>query len=159
MHDLIGLMNEDGELRSVLPEDSVWVPAQVWYSEGEYGGQIEWESYGPAEETPRREDDLGGLLDSFINLVDADSHEFPEFAKRWGVLALCEQHQAPATHDLECWPWLNSEPIVVWRAIAAKLRALLLIASSLHAGELPRRTLWQDYYGEDYEPDTSPFIG
>jgi len=103
---------------------------------------------------------LSTMLDSFIGLCDAD--DFPiavlSFAKKWGVLGVCE-HDLPCSHnpgpsgppclpmlvtplprqgsDVRCW-----EPISVWWACSRKMKGLLSIAAMLTQGKRGRFEDW-----------------
>ena len=84
-----------------------------------------------------------GCLDAFLALEQAPLAEFPAFARRWGVLGVCAEHDLPGAHaacaprraarDHDRFPRVSltegwtaplrvyREPVSVWRAIAARM--------------------------------------
>jgi len=89
-----------------------------------------------------------GLLDEFLSLADDQTGEaILRFARRWGVLEVCEHGRPPRHGDRnseptrclprgaigrgEAWALLASP----WRSLSAAARALLRIAVAVEAGE------------------------
>ena len=81
------------------------------------------------------------LLDSFIELADADSETIHNFACRHGLLDLRKEHSLPfhnlsfiyniwVNPDRSCKP-SGAEPIETWRNWARKFQAVLRIVSKL----------------------------
>lgn len=108
-----------------------------------------------------------GLLEGFLVLSDDRSGDrIARFARRWGVLAICE-HGLPYTHNAPYWDdeWDTQhvgddfclplgiehideggeawEPLSAWRRLAETLQALLAIAVALQQDERPTRAGWQ----------------
>lgn len=99
----------------------------------------------------REVDDLSGLLGAFLRLDGGRPKRFLSFARRYGLLYLCE-HDLPATHPplaLEtaearrdtypCFPLVlesdGRERIDAWRVFPRAARAFLAIAAKLKDGE------------------------
>lgn len=90
-----------------------------------------------------------GLLQDFVNLAHAPSEKILQYAKKWGVLEICE-HQRPACHQrlngLLCEPQLYGdlfwEDVSVWRQYARLFRSHLSIAARLASGE---KGLFEDW--------------
>ena len=105
------------------------------------------------------------VLDRFVRLSDASDAAILSFAKRNGVLWLC-QHDIPCTHnwvttmqpgDKEgCWPvgWPYDcrEPLYRWREVARRFRAVLTLAACLHDGRKTRREDWKAFESVETEP-------
>lgn len=102
-----------------------------------------------------------GLVDAFVKLADANPEDIRDFARRWGVLLICE-HDKPAGHSFprellidalnapeksgwcaplgspdECW-----EPLGSWYTLAREARAMLNVAAALHNQKLAKRGDW-----------------
>lgn len=107
------------------------------------------------------------LLEDFLDLGIADdetlSRAILRFARRWGVLNLCE-HALPAMHSPDCWHrlpirppprpgWLGAwkEPIEGWRIYARKALTLLRLAAKLERNQLglrpPRQRERDGFFG------------
>ncbi len=67
--------------------------------------RLQWH-IGESEE--RWVDPSPGLLEDFVNLRDGSSEAILAYARRWGMLRLCE-HDFPAGHPSEYWP---TQPII-----------------------------------------------
>jgi hypothetical protein len=121
------------------------------------------------------------LLDSYIELADADSETIRNFACRYGLLDLCKEHSLPFCHNLSFIynGWVNPdrsckpsgvEPIETWRKWARKFQAVLRIASKLSDRQPGDRSDWdlvltdidfgnEPFYWDDVEEiDTLPNI-
>ncbi|MGH8072261.1 MAG: hypothetical protein ACRERE_44925 [Candidatus Entotheonellia bacterium] len=103
-----------------------------------------------------------GLLDAFVRLADTEPEAIRDYARRWGVLMICE-HGIPAGHswprepivdilngpekDMLCrprgWPDACWESVGAWYVLARQARALLHVAAALHNGTPARRGDWQ----------------
>jgi hypothetical protein len=109
-------------------------------------------------------DNTEEILWKFIRLHDAPSDEILRFARKWGVLGICE-HSFPATHNPPrmakskshpaCTPLrLNAdnywEPLQSWRDYSRQARGILRIAARLHQDKLGLKEDWEAVYGEDY---------
>jgi len=96
-----------------------------------------------------------GLLTQFVQLADAPAEQIAQYARRWGMLGLCE-HGVPAGHGrsadgrthfgcpLQGQAWVSTdagfeltawEPLELWRRYAREAAVLLSIAATLHRGE------------------------
>ena len=63
--------------------------------------------YNPMEQSGVAKD-AAGMLDAFLNLANSDDAEIVRYAKKWGVLGLC-QHNLPADHgDIVTFRWVSS---------------------------------------------------
>ena len=126
------------------PEPAVPLDAVVRSDAG--GDWLVWQinATGPDEGFVRgRSGD--GCLDAFIALAGAPLDAFPSFARRYGVLGICEAHGLPGVHascppqavalTYDLFPRVSMtegwtvplrafrEPIAAWRALAADFEA------------------------------------
>lgn len=96
------------------------------------GERLVWRDLGPGS-LP----DSEGLLGRFVALRDAPPEQIADFARLYGVLAICE-HGHPAPHvrtadngSLIACSWQREgdgggvEPLAAWRALAQKATSLL----------------------------------
>jgi hypothetical protein len=103
-----------------------------------------------------------GLLQSFIRLADAPDERILAFARRWGVLELCE-HDLPLRHLVSGWAHTDApfyarswcdyrqsepggriwEPLSAWRTWARRAAATLNVAISFYRNKLPPLEEWQ----------------
>ena len=97
---------------------------------------------------------------SFLKLANATDGKIAQFAEAWGPLGICV-HGKTVTHAGECqllrWedcPWLSDEersrcpddaapleywePLAAWRFYARQFAAILVMASELNKGRVPR---------------------
>lgn len=87
------------------------------------------------------------MLDQFLSLSNADVEQMRAFARKYGVLAICE-HGKPTSHDLRCGsapcPEIRgwSEPLDRWRYYAKQFQAVLRIADRLNRNQLGTREDW-----------------
>ena len=104
-----------------------------------------------------RGDGPDGCLPAFLALEAAPAEAFPDFARRWGVLGICAEHQLPGVHAA-CAPregelahelfnfvsmtegWtvplrIYQEPISLWRETAATMAAALRLGRALRRDE------------------------
>jgi hypothetical protein len=101
----------------------------------------------PAPASRRR-----GLLEQFVKLADAPATAIAAYARRWGVLDICDQHRLPGAYmhrsedGKNChqmgWPGESYEPIDRWRDCARHVRALMNVVAAVHLGEVGRREDW-----------------
>jgi hypothetical protein len=110
--------------------------------------------YAPFEQG--RGDPVGNtkhLLLEFVNLADASDADISGYARRFGVLGLCEQHNCPVGHPMRLdgvavfpggpspnchpagWPGVCQEPIDQWRVWSKAFGTLLRLATALRMGE------------------------
>ncbi len=105
-------------------------------------------------------------LDGFIKLADGSDDDILSFARRRGVLDLCQHGLAVGQPDIRYWmfdhrgieqcsphPWPEGAPVGVpetgkehvdfWRAWSRRARALLHIAGALHCRRAGENVDWQ----------------
>jgi hypothetical protein len=154
--ELAGLSDDGmGLTRPVRTSD--WrVPARVdLYGDGLLWHYIDGPRIGKIIHARR------GLVDAFVKLADANPEGIRDFARRWGVLMICE-HGKPAGHSFprelltdalngpeksgwctprgwpdECW-----EPLGAWYMLAREARAMLNVAAALHTQQPAKRGDW-----------------
>lgn len=89
------------------------------------------------------------MLERFLSLGDATDAAILRFAKRYGVLALCD-HGAPSSHSPQCrpvgWPGPCREALVDWRFFSRSVLATLKISAALTLGKTPAPADWQVIY-------------
>jgi hypothetical protein len=108
-----------------------------------------------------------GVLNDFIPLAEATGESILAYARRWGVLEICE-HNLPRTHrgesyETRCRPLrheserggLYSEPLSAWRSLAARVRATLNLAAALRLGNRGLPQDWQIVFAS-HEQDLWP---
>jgi len=103
-----------------------------------------------------------GMLADFLRLEDARDDKILAYARRWGVLGICD-HGLPCSHNqyptgiLEgvkpCLPILATplspgeyrvrEPLVIWREWSRKAQALINISVQLNQDRFPRVEDWR----------------
>jgi hypothetical protein len=105
-----------------------------------------------------------GMLTDFMRLHDATDEGILTYARRWGVLGLCE-HGLPCSHNQypdgllhgvrPCLPMLATsprnaesdirlkEPVAAWRMWSRKAQSLINIGARLNQGKLARVEDWQ----------------
>jgi hypothetical protein len=107
-----------------------------------------------------------GLLEGFISLADAPPQVIRNFARRWGVLALC-RHGLPMSHNgvrsnpdkqeiasWGCAPILADggwdtllEPLEPWRRLSGAARGMLNVGASLRDGRPGTISDWRSIDG------------
>lgn len=138
--NLIGPLDITGwyvpEVVNLQGDDLVW----DWFSTNARAGQEANRIRATSE-----------LLGNFIRLHDADDDRILKFARKWGMLYLCE-HGLPARHTGDvCLPlgkWIglngrNHEPIEGWRIYSRKAHELLNEAAKLYE-EIRNRNIDHD---------------
>jgi hypothetical protein len=106
------------------------------------------------------------MLRDFVRLCDSPRDSAVRaYARKWGVLGICERHGLPCSHGQStyglydgaepCLPMLvtplppdgsdfrHKEPIAVWRLWSSKAKALLTIAAELNEERIPSVGDWQ----------------
>jgi hypothetical protein len=128
----------------------------------------QWEKIGPRDQKINSEPKI---LEQFVNLYNAPGERIKDYAKRWGVLRLCE-HLLPLSHNryhppflfrpstaewmqrrasekyLSCEPLGDTwdagwEPLETWRQFALLFRTLLNLAASIHLIQPGKPEHWQ----------------
>ncbi len=112
-----GLTTGDGQLERPLAQ---WVRPAVVELEGE---RLRWEYFDKNAVLGRHGRMGPGLLAEFPKLADAPSLAIRDYARRWGVLSIC-QHGWPSSH--------NPPPIV--GGIADLLLGVIHWAGPVRAG-------------------------
>lgn len=80
----------------------------------------------------------------FIDLRAGTDADILKYAKRWGVLELCEKHRLPTTHMFPCQPLGTAgEYLDEWRAYAKIAAAILEISQRLDDGKLGALQDWK----------------
>jgi hypothetical protein len=170
---LTGFTGPDGKLDRRLESDSWELPTRVELD----GQKLIWALERSPEPMPSkrvgRHDDL---LTRFIGLADAPDRAIGEYARRFGVLGICEHGIPCGTHggtgvhhcsrlvdhdwdrldaDPEAYfdEWVSHpgskdswDPIAGWRHYARQARAALAIAARVQVGQPGREEDWRTIY-------------
>ena len=151
--ELGGLYSETGPLERLPPVGELMVPNDV-----ELEG--EWLCWGwgvdPLQWTTRRPGPH--ILSDFVRLADGDGSTIRAYARRWGILGICE-HGLPSSHlgnedgtprcrplsrrEDPAWRFDGWEPLERWRHFARQARAILDLAASLHTDQPGQPEDWQ----------------
>jgi hypothetical protein len=133
-----------------LPIGSWTVPTDVELDAA--GEHLVWRSLPSRSVAP-----APGVMHEFVLLAGASAEAILAFARRWGVLGICE-HGLPARHNAPMWMAGQTyehgckpvavgevnpigregtfvEPIDAWRRLAHRVRAVVTLATRLHDGE------------------------
>jgi Homeodomain-like domain len=154
------LARESGILERPLGEKAWEIPVEVDL-DGEF---LRWKN------VPRRTVRLPErLLEQFLALADAPVKRIEAYARRWGVLWLCERHSYPFRHGLEFGMWSVPPPLPRkrqvwplplhcmpdetggylrervdgWRFWARRAKAALDIGAQLHQGQVAAGSTWR----------------
>jgi hypothetical protein len=103
-----------------------------------------------------------GMLEDFVLLFGKSSEAILAYAKRWGVLGICEEHAFPIGHGCpprgglkvslgQAWKYSDAEllfqqdgdPVSAWRQFSEAAYAVLAIHAHLNAGQVPDEQLWK----------------
>lgn len=147
----------DGSVRRPLAMDAWYLPAKVAI-QGEWliSSWIdpkwwrvkrlqEWKDLRPTASPPGAE-----LLEQFVRLADATPKEILGFARRWGILEICE-HNLPQTHDQACVTSAakrsagsptTRELLRGWRSVAQWMDAVMRLAAALDRGADGDQAAW-----------------
>lgn len=153
--------------RPVLAQVTSWVPSQVWLANEQ---EL---AYKSSRSMPTRTINSGiGALEAFRALGHRNSDgqwvlssgpKIIPFARRFGVLGWCADHNAPWTHLKEVVDALergtpypcqgfsepSMEPLSAWRLWVARANAMLEVASAIQAARMPLLTDWQALFPDD----------
>jgi len=151
------LLSESGTLDRPFQMRQFPVPKIVELS----GDRLVWTSYLPGRGfVYRKAEKSPDLLLRFIKLADASPLKIRDFARRWGVLAICE-HGLPVGHSkiFSASPLVESgcqplkfnaeyswEPLEKWQYFSRIARAMLNIAARLHQDRLGDPQDWLTIY-------------
>jgi hypothetical protein len=136
-----------GKLQRPIDAGLLLVPRSVWLD----GESLHWEITGSLSggTGARLVRPSPGLLSEFLRLESAEAEEVLRYARRWGVLALCE-HGLPRSHRSDpvpgtfevcggLWPDLvekglaaGEEPLAKWRELSREAKLILRAAAALH---------------------------
>jgi hypothetical protein len=122
-----------------FPFDMICIPAKMWVE----GGWLMWLRHETYTAAPSPD-----LLSDFLNVNSAD--DVLKFARRRGILGLCEKHGWPGWHSIHdndfgrlkgrpCLPYRANdacgERIDDWLLYATQARAVLNLAARLHQSQ------------------------
>lgn len=110
-----------------------------------------------------------GLLAGFVELWDWGEPEIFDYAKKWGVLGIC-QHQLPASHNNypfgaqyganACCSlpshrrgYVSADPIEDWRRLSKRVRAAQNLGGFLNQDKFGRPSDWK-LLGPSYAPES-----
>ncbi|HUG00891.1 MAG TPA: hypothetical protein VML95_03450 [Longimicrobiales bacterium] len=152
---------------TLLTPDEIYRPHSVWLADTLEGETVVgWRSWDPDApmETPREKAKSTGVLRAFCALAEADAKAFLRFAKRYGPLELCEEHELPVGHSPyaaslhtpgaaePCFapraqaspdePHWRFVPVEVWRRYARDVQGALSLAAAHHNGRIGPRDDW-----------------
>ena len=151
---LTELMTPAGTLDRRLGPDEWFVPGEIYLQED----RLYWGYFDSNNKLGRSARPRDGLLEGFLALADAPGEKIFRYAKRWGVLMICD-HMLPSSHNpnhleidqLGCRPlgWGREpywEPLDAWRHFAGQAHALLRIANRVHQGKSADPADWERAY-------------
>jgi DNA-directed RNA polymerase subunit RPC12/RpoP len=120
--------------------------------------QLQW--WRPQHEDFKEGQSLHGCVWRFIDLYDAPDTAILVFARRYGVLGVCE-HGQPGVHS-RCFPHIwevrpgeepgqsirwSADPLATWRRYSRMLAGLAGVGLALYWGESPPLGDWANVYG------------
>jgi len=114
----------------------------------------------------------GEILPAFVRLANEKTpqdfaNKVELFARKWGNLDLCEEHQMPASHNYNCEPSIPHKKVVLrpfgslkaseeskifgeslsaWREYSIFAQSLLNIAANLQGGDLGEDNDWDNLH-------------
>ena len=117
---------------------------------------LRWDYLPESLKTGRQLNPSQGMLESFLELAQAPDRNIARYAKRWGVLGICN-HGLPSSHNPDvlrkpgCRPlgWEEGncwEPLDIWRHFATQAFSLLKIANRVHQGKAADPSDWARVY-------------
>ncbi len=91
----------------------------------------------------------GAKMDAFV-----DDAKILEFARRWGVLGICQRHERPGCSLSDCFPeqldnFTWREPFSLWHGIILRALAMQRIGESINQGEPGSKSDWKQLIIED----------
>lgn len=109
------------------------------------------------------------MLVRFLKLAKAPPETILEYARTWGILFTCEQHNLPCSHNPPpftvrslvvessswCLPQRSAdggywETVETWRGFARLMQSLLSVGAYLHHKKEPRPHDWETIFTERY---------
>ena len=98
-------------------------------------GLLEWRWLPGAKTAQVR----AGILEGFLKLADASNDAILAYARDWGPLGICPDHELPCTHSQDCAPIASEasagmqghESVDRWRDWSLEARAILELAAAL----------------------------
>jgi hypothetical protein len=145
------LMTDNTQFGRPVQSGRWWRPKEIQL----HGDHLYWKIDGIEEWTSLSP----GLLESFWCLRNASPAEILQFARKHGVLELCEEHGVPASHSHPNCEWMLAstdgsvpwapgawacEPLAIWRRFATQAYALAKVASRVLIGQLGLPEDWDD---------------
>lgn len=153
------ILASDGRLSRPIRQAKLVVPRLAWIE----NDHIWWDPVKPSTRP------MGGdLVESFTRLRGGEPQDYLRFAKRWGVLGLCEHdlpymHNWPTPPDGGCSPreclrklpatltgktkteerFYHWEPLEIWRQLVSKTNAWLNLAAAYHLGKRGLKEDWR----------------
>lgn len=130
-----------------LEDDSI----EWWLDLSEFGAPDH------SVQTPTAEE-MSGMLDQFLRI--RQDKDVVRFARRWGVLGLCE-HDLPYNHrGADCQPrerrrkrrWVYHEPIESWLRIARQFGAIVAISADVRSQRPGSKEDWDTASGDLRRP-------
>lgn len=162
--ELSGMVGFQGTLARPLPLAGGAVPGYIELLQHETGPALEWATVdpqgGPSKLHGRRPyylvDNVGGALDAFVRLAEASPDAVLRFARRWGVLLLCEDGWPPSSdpHYRRDLRPTRIELVSTWQQHAGLMRAILSLASDLHQDKPGEGSAWERVFATLYSGDT-----
>jgi hypothetical protein len=133
----------------------------------EAGPWLEWE-YRTDGDVSRRSPPVEKCLERFLN-TDVDAEAILAYARKWGVLGVCGDHQLASSHrgaNRHCPPigaqfWLGEcpavvlawEPVSAWRRRIRRAQGVVSIIIRMRGGETITGRDWERFDSDIY-PDT-----
>lgn len=102
-------------------------------------GNIVWPAH--LYERYRQRRPPGDLLLQFVALHDQNEDAFLRFARTYGCLELCSEHEMPACHYWDC-PASGCESVARWRALSEQAFSILEIRDVLKEGGVASAKSW-----------------
>ena len=155
---------ETGRLEQPLASHGWMVPAVVKL-DADWGDWLVWEWGEFSFDRDIRSGD--GLLEGFLQLVEASPERIRDYAKRWGILGIADHVEwngdpapfpsryagtPPPLSGGEV-PAGGAEPLDVWRGYARRARAIAGAAASLYQGHSIRAEEWEWCFRPGYVQD------
>jgi hypothetical protein len=158
--ELAGLTVHGGGLTRPVTTEGWRVPAVVELE----GTHLRW-SFCDGDQLGKVISPRPGLLEAFVALVDASPEAIRDYARKWGVLWICD-HGVPAGHSMPrlpledvmneltevrgvrgCEPrgWPNAclEPVAAWYRLAREAHSILNVVAKLREKKPSQRGDWQ----------------
>jgi hypothetical protein len=155
--ELADMVDSQGRLGRPASEDLLSPPDEIQLDDK--GEWVEWRK--PSTGSKPMVAAPATLLDEFIELGDGPPDRILRFARRWGVLDLCVEHNFPGSHVPSFLPievgierpcesrtkwedgwWVGKEPVEVWKQFAREARSILTLAARLQLAKSGEKIKW-----------------